>query len=275
MTGGYGTVGRQSAGRVRVVEVDEDTRTTSPRRLHDLLPVLIRMPTVELRLTVPDTGRRPALDALRLDPLRARIGQVFFFDTPDLVLGSHGVVLKARRLRGRTGESTVTRRHLAPSEVPAGVRRAAGFAAEVDVRPEGFVCSPSFRGAVDNALVRKVHHASAPVRKLFTKPQRAFYAAGCPGGPALDDLVVLGPVNVLELTLRLPELDRTLLARHWSFPDGSRTLEISTRCAPDEAFDVSVATKGCLAGRGLELTGDQETRTRRALVYFVATGAAR
>ena len=38
-----------------------------------------------------------------------------------------------------------------------------------------------------------------PIRKLFSKPQRAFFAANAPEGIELDDLLVLGPVNVFKL----------------------------------------------------------------------------
>jgi inorganic triphosphatase YgiF len=37
-----------------------------------------------------------------MDPLDAQIGQVVFFDTPDLTLNTHGVVVRARRVQGKT-----------------------------------------------------------------------------------------------------------------------------------------------------------------------------
>ena len=42
--------------------------------------------SVELKLTVPETDQRSTVAALDMDPLDAQIRQVFFFDTPDLVL---------------------------------------------------------------------------------------------------------------------------------------------------------------------------------------------
>ena len=37
------------------------------------------------------------------------------------------------------------------------------------------------------------------IRKLFTKEQRAFYREHAPEGLELDDLSMLGPINVLKL----------------------------------------------------------------------------
>ena len=55
-------------------------------QLVELLALLKKVDTVELKLTVPaDAGRR-IMDSLGIDPLEAQIRQVVFFDTPDLTL---------------------------------------------------------------------------------------------------------------------------------------------------------------------------------------------
>ena len=54
----------------------------------------------------------------------------------------------------------------------------------------------------------------------------------------------------------------------WLYPDGSRILELSTKCAPAEAFNVAAETRAYLAGRGVVLTGVQQTKTRTALEYY-------
>jgi hypothetical protein len=243
-------------------------------RIHDLLPVLIRAPRVDLRFVVPDEVRRPVHDALGIDPLRGRISQVFLLDTPALALTSRGVTVRARRVQDRRGQATVTHRHLPPSQVPTAVRSASSFDASVDVVPEGFVCSASLVHPVDDALVRRVARGRTRVERLFSKRQRRFYAAHDPDGPALDRLVMLGPLHVVQHKARLPELDRPLRAQQWFFPDGSRRVELSVRCSPDEAFDVTRAVKDCVASRGLELTGDKETLVRRAVMHLLASGGA-
>ena len=242
----------------------------SLRQVRELQPLLMRVESVELKVTVPEDGRRSAVVALALDPLDARIRQVFFLDTPGLSLGAQGLVVRARRTQRRDGDTTVKRRPLGPDVVPAELRTAPGFSTELDVLPGGYVCSGSLRHEVTNDRVAAVHGGRLPVRKLFSDAQRAFYAEALPGGPDLDDLVLLGPVNVLKLKLRLPELDRRLVAEQWMFPDGSRTLELSARCEPDEAFAVAAEVKACLAGRGVDLSEEQETKTQRAMAGFAA-----
>ena len=86
----------------------------------------------------------------------------------------------------------------------------------------------------------------------------------------LDQLAVLGPVFVLKLKRMIEGFDRRLVAEMWLYPDGSRILELSTKCAPPEAFQVAAETRGLLAARGLDLGGEQQTKTRKALEYFTA-----
>jgi hypothetical protein len=54
----------------------------------------------------------------------------------------------------------------------------------------------------------------------------------------------------------------------WLYPDGSRILELSTKCAPTEAFQVAAETRAFLSSRGVDLAGAQATKTRTALEFF-------
>ena len=65
------------------------------------------------------------MTALGLDPLEAQIRQVFFFDTPDLALDGQGVVVRARRIQGKGGDSIVKLRPVVPAELPEELRRSA------------------------------------------------------------------------------------------------------------------------------------------------------
>jgi hypothetical protein len=47
-------------------------------------------------------------------------------------------------------------------------------------------------------------------------------------------------------------------------------LELSTKCAPGQAFQVAAETKAFLIERGIEVGGEQETKTRKALEFFSA-----
>jgi hypothetical protein len=121
--------------------------------------------------------------------------------------------------------------------------------------------------------VLQVASGKLPVRKLFSKEQRQLFAAHAPDGIALDDLEVLGPIFVLKLRLDPPELGRRLVAEMWIYPDGSRILELSTRCDTNEAFQVAAETRAFLLQRGVDLSGEQETKTRKALQHFTRAGA--
>ena len=109
-----------------------------------------------------------------------------------------------------------------------------------------------------------------PVGSLFTKHQRAFLAACLPDGMDIDvdRLSVLGPITVLKLKFQPHDLERRLVAELWSYPDGTRILELSTKCAPTETFDVAARSRAFLEGRGVDLTGHQQTKTRTALEFF-------
>ena len=76
-------------------------------QLVEMLGLIKGADSVELKLTVPETDHRSAIGALDIDPLDAQVRQVVFFDTPDLTLNEHGIVVRARRIQGKGDDSTV------------------------------------------------------------------------------------------------------------------------------------------------------------------------
>jgi hypothetical protein len=258
--------------RMREEEQMSSAPTTPPgfsnEELVQLLDLLRGADSVELKLTVPEPHQQSTVAALELDPLEAQIRQVFFFDTPELDLDAHGVVVRARRIQGKGGDSIVKLRPVTPSELPEELRLSGAFRIEVDVLPGGFVCSGTLKGSPDAADVRSAANGTLPLRKLFSKEQRQLYAAHAPQGIGLDDLTVLGPIFVLKLRLDPPSLGRRLVAEMWLYPDGSRILELSTRAATNEAFQVAAETRAYLVEHDVDLSGEQETKTRKALEYF-------
>ena len=109
------------------------------------------------------------------------------------------------------------------------------------------------------------------IRKLFTKEQRDFFTAHAPEGVSLDDLAVLGPIFVLKLKRMAEGFGRPLVSEVWIYPDGSRILELSTKCLPSEAFQVAAEARAYLGSRGVELHDPQETKTRTALEFFAGS----
>ena len=79
------------------------TKRLTDAQLREMLALTSHADSVELKLTVPDSERRATVTGLGMDPLEAQIRQVFFFDTPDLALNKKGVVVRARRVQGRSG----------------------------------------------------------------------------------------------------------------------------------------------------------------------------
>jgi hypothetical protein len=132
------------------------------------------------------------------------------------------------------------------------------------------VCSASFKAKLDGTGVREMALGQRPIRKLFTKGQKAFYAQHAPEGIGLDELSVLGPMNVLKLKFTPKGFARRLVAELWLYPDGSRILELSTKCPPSEAFQAAAEARAFLHERGVDLTGEQQTKTASALKFFAS-----
>ena len=249
------------------------TKTTSKIKplidteLEQMFALIKDADSVELKLTVPESDQRSTVAALGMDPLDAEIRQVFFFDTPDLALNQRGVVVRARRVQRKGDDSVVKLRPVVPSDLPDQLRSSPNLVVEVDAMPGGYVCSASLKGAPATP-VRKVIQEGRPLRKLFSKEQRTFFDDHAPKGVTLDDLSVLGPIFVLKLKFKPEDYAQKLVAELWNYPDNARILELSTKCAPADALRVSLESKDFLRGRGVDLEGEQHTKTKTALEFF-------
>jgi hypothetical protein len=224
--------------------------------------------SVELKLTVPAEHHRSTILDLGMDPLEAQIRTVSFFDTPDLKLNHHGLVVRARRVQGRVDDSVIKRRPVEPDDIPKQLRRSPAMVVELDAMPGGYVCSASMKARLGSDDVRRCVRGGRAIHKLFTKDQRAFYADHAPDDLELDDLTLLGPIFVLKLEFTPPELGHELVAEMWLYPDGSRILELSTKCPPSKMFQVAAEARAYLVGKGVEISGEQQTKTATALGYF-------
>ena len=249
----------------------------SGEQLGELLGLIKGADTVELKLTVPESDHRSAAASLDLDALDAQIRQVVFFDTPDLTLNQNGLVVRARRVQGKGDDSVVKLRPVVPDELPCTAaqveavrrrgRRHAGWirAARRRSKRNGdrMPCEGCWRETARSASCsRRSNGTSSPPTHRK--------------GIALDDLVPLGPINVLKLKFVPKTFPRPMVAELWFYPNGSRILELSTKCAPAEAFQVSAESRAFLAERGVDLSGqpaDQDADGTRVL--FKASRAKR
>jgi hypothetical protein len=270
--GGKSTTTRTSAPR-RATAARRPPSRLSADDLQKLVGLLSGADSTELKLTVPPTSHRDTIRGLPIDPVESQPRQVYFFDTPDLALNKAGIVVRARRIAGGKGDTVIKLRPVMPSDLPADLRSDPAFNVEVDVLPGGYVCSASYKGRSTGADIWDTVRGGKPLRKLFSKQQRAFFKRYAPGFD-LDNLVPLGPTFVLKgrFDVAIGEgpkpARRPMVVEMWLYPDGSRILELSTKCAPAEAFTVAIETRAYLKDRGVSLTGVQQTKTRTALEHY-------
>ena len=228
--------------------------------------------SVELKLTVPELAHRSTTATLGLDPLDAQIRHVYFFDTPDLQLSRAGVVVRARRDPGpgqRLGGEAAARGARPSSRARSAARRTSP--SRWTSCPAATCARASLKGKLPATAVRASVSGEQPLRKLFSKEQRAFFAEHAPDGLTIDDLSILGPIFVLKLKVVPETFGRALVAEMWLYPDGSRILELSTKCQPGGGPRRSTAElRRFLADKGVDLTGEQQTKTKTALEFFSA-----
>ena len=146
--------------------------------------------------------------------------------------------MRARRVQGKGDDSVVKLRPVVAEELPAELRESPSFVVEVDAMPGGLRVLRLDEGrAAQGRRCATSSQGEQPLRKLFSKEQRAFYAAHAPEGIALDDLVLLGPIFVLKLKGTPAGRDRA--ARH-------RAVAVPRRLAHPRAVDeVRARTRRC------------------------------
>ena len=257
---------------VAKIEQPALARPFSNEEVIELFRLVKGATSVELKLSVPISSGRATVKSIGLDPVEAQPRQAFFFDTPDLALNKAGVVVRARRIQGGDGDTVIKLRPVDPSTIDPELRRSAAFKIEVDAMPGGFVCSASFKGACTGQEVLDVASGEIPLRKLFSKEQRAFYDAHAPAGLTMDQLVFLGPTFLLKSKHepKAKDFDRPIVLEVWIYPDGSIVMEVSTKCLPKETFQVAGDFRAYLARHGIVLGADQSAKTKTALEFFSA-----
>ena len=240
----------------------------SGEELQQVLDVVSGADSVELKLTLVETKRAGVAQALGIDPLDAQLRQVFFLDTKDLALNEAGVVVRARRRQGEKGDTVVKIRPVDPAEISDNLRADKRFGVEVDAMPGGYVCSASYKGSADNEEIKQVAAGERSARKLFSKRQRAFFTDHAANGPALEDLQVLGPIPTLRVKFQSKGFKHPIVGELWLHPDGSQVVELSTKTSPSEAFQTAVEWRAFLESKGVDVSGEQQTKTKTALEFF-------
>ena len=130
------------------------------------------------------------------------------------------------------------------------------------------MCSGRLKRDADSDAIRQAMLGERALRKLYTKEQRALFRNHAPDGIELDDLSALGPIFVLKLKWQPRDFARKMVAEMWLYPDGARIFELSTKCLPSEAFQVAAEARVYLSENGIDLSGEQQTKTQTALEFF-------
>jgi hypothetical protein len=224
--------------------------------------------SIEIKVVVPVQTHRATIESIGLDPVEAQPRQAYFFDTPDFALNKAGVVVRARRIQGGGADTVVKLRPVDPATISPELRRSASFKVELDAMPGGLVCSGSLKGTCTSEAVLAATSGTAPLKSLFSREQLAFFDKHAPKGVTMESLVILGPTYLLKAKHHPKSFGRRIVVEMWLYPDGSRILEISTKCLPEEAFQTAVEFKAYLANCGINLAMTDATKTKSAMEYF-------
>lgn len=193
---------------------------------------------------------------------------IFFFDTPELQLFDAGLVLRARKVKGDEDDSTVKLRPVEPAGIPSTWVETDGFEIEMDRVGDKEVISaklssPQARGEIDDAVA-----GGRPLRKLFSADQEQLIADFGPAEVGWEKLVPMGPIAVSKWKVNWEGFDHDVVAERWLLPDGSDLVELSIKVEPEQATQAAADFVVLLEAFGLDVSGDQQTKTRGALTFF-------
>jgi hypothetical protein len=265
--GGAGAKGRGKTPKA-VALASSSLTTRQNEEAIRIIKTLKGWGSIELKVVVPVDTHRATIESIGLDPVEAQPRQAYFFDTPDFALNKAGVVVRARRIQGGGADTVVKLRPVDPAAISPELRRSASFKVELDAMPGGLVCSGSMKGTCTGEDVLAATSGAAPLSSLFSKEQLAFFGKHAPKGATMESLVVLGPTYLLKAKHNPKSFGRRIVVEMWLYPDGSRILEISTKCLPEEAFQTAVEFKAYLANCGINLAMTDATKTKSAMEYF-------
>ena len=247
-------------------------RGLDQEQLWESLPAVLsaigRVDRVELKAIV-DGDLETAMSVLGTKVGRPRMRRVYYFDTPDLELHRRGVIVRARVTDIRGEDVAVKVRHPAPERL----RCPNGLAVELHALPLETAWSASRRrrlrsGTIERALVRH-----RPVRHLLGKRQRALLASLAGEEIDVDNLLVLGPVQVVRL--RSGSAKERIGVEGWVLPDGSRIVEVSAKCHPARSCSAAARFRDLIRAHGIDLAGQQSTKTRISLERLVCADRSR
>jgi hypothetical protein len=223
---------------------------------------------VEIKAAIPDSQIDVGLRRFKLTEANKSQRYVLFFDTPQLELFNAGLIARARRIPGGAHDSTIKVRPVKPESVPSKFAKYRGFKIEADMSEKGVVPSASFTMPVPKGEIKKVLVGGGKIRRLFTEEQQDFFKQIAPKGVSLDQVRVMGPIDVWRWKVVDPGLPWPATVEYWQLDNGERMLEASIRTSTVQAAAGSGAFMAFLAEVGAERDHGEEAKTRWALTYF-------
>ncbi|GAA2374981.1 hypothetical protein Cme02nite_04380 [Catellatospora methionotrophica] len=190
--------------------------------------------TVELKAVLAESEGSRAAHSLGFDLAGVLTRQVYYLDTPGLALEAAGVIVRVRRTGDAGADTTVRIRPADPAALEPELRRRKGFNVELDMGPDGFVCSASLKTRLAGATVVAAATGRASPGALFTPRQRRLFQAYAPVGMALDGLCLFGPVRVQRLAGTARGWQHPLTVQMWEFP-AEPVVELSSKVAAADA----------------------------------------
>jgi hypothetical protein len=223
--------------------------------------------SVEIKLTVRNDQEGLVRDALARADAEAEERTVYFFDTPDLRLYDAGLVVRARQRDGED-DSTVKLRPVVPNEIHSSWKKLAEFTIQLDAVGTNMVCSAKLEATNREGEVDEVIAGTREVSKLLSKAQEKLLDEYAPEGVNWTGVGPLGPIQVFKWKLEPKDLDHELVVEQWVLPDGSDLVELSITIEPDQIDTAGEKLRTYLTGQGLDVAGDQQTKTKTALGFF-------
>lgn len=193
---------------------------------------------------------------------------VYFFDTRDLALFDAGLVMRARKVSGDDDDSTVKLRPVDPAAIDRSWIETDGFEIEMDRVGEKEVISAKLGSVQATGEIDEAVAGDRPLRKLFSPDQERLIESFGPDHVDWDDLVAMGPIAVSKWKVEWEGFDHEVVVERWLLPDNSDLVELSTKVPPAEASTAAQEFLDLLTSFGLEVDGDQQTKTRGALTFF-------
>ena len=246
------------------------TPALSDTEIARLLETLKGADSVELKLTVPEPHQRSpsrrsrARSARRPDPT----GLLLRHARPRRSTATASSYARGgSRARVATRSSSCAR--WSPTELPADLRLSNAFRVEVDALPGGFVCSGTLKGTPDPADVLQRGKGSLAAAEALLEGA----AAALRGARARRSRrSTTSPSSGRSSSSSCASCRRSSSAGSWPRCGSTRTARAFSSCrrgaTTSEAFQVAAETRAFLVERGVDLSGEQETKTRKALEYF-------